>query len=43
MIARNPEQESALATLERLHEQTGLQPAAIEQTLGRSIDVGISR
>ncbi|MGQ0434495.1 MAG: MobF family relaxase [Microthrixaceae bacterium] len=43
MIARTPDQESALATLERLHEQAGLQPPAIEPTVGRSIDVGLSR
>ncbi len=37
MVARTPERESALATLERLHELAGLEPPGLDHGLDRSM------
>lgn len=39
MVARTPERESALATLERLHELAGLEPPELGHVLDRSMGI----
>ncbi len=43
MISRTPERESALATLERLHELAGIEPPGLDRGLERSRGLGIER